>query len=149
MNSLYRLIFIYSLAALLGGALFLTSENVQDRQKEYRALVAQNNINRENIRILKAEWTYLNRPDRLEQLANAYLGPVKQQVQVVVNNVHELPSPSAIDERRDLIKAAPVAFVPAPEIKPQTAPKPNRLPAKDTPSFQQLIDRVAAGETVP
>ncbi len=76
-----RLIAIFSLAALLGGALLYTSQKVQYAEDKVAGLHAQIAQQEEEIRVLKAEWAYLNSPSRLENLARDYtnLGPAEAQ----------------------------------------------------------------------
>lgn len=71
-------IFGLVLAGLAGGALFWTSQNVQTSERELRTIEAQLGGQHEEMRVLKAEWDYLNRPDRLEKLAREKLGLVAQ-----------------------------------------------------------------------
>ncbi|MBI1326091.1 MAG: hypothetical protein GC136_00440 [Alphaproteobacteria bacterium] len=75
---LFRLSVISSLlcAACFGGFLFWTSQQVQQiesKVKNERRDIASVS---EHIRMLKAEWDYLNAPERLEKLASQYLGMV-------------------------------------------------------------------------
>ncbi|MEM6812455.1 MAG: hypothetical protein AAF549_08310 [Pseudomonadota bacterium] len=53
--------------------LFWTSQSVQTSEKKLREL--QNAVfnEKEYIRVLTSEWDYLNRPERLEYLAQEYL----------------------------------------------------------------------------
>lgn len=63
----------YALAILLGAALFLTSERVQRAERVYDNIQEKLTTEREAYHILETEWTYLNRPDRLEDLAATHL----------------------------------------------------------------------------
>ena len=63
----------YALAILLGVALFLTSERVQRAERMYDDIQEKLTTEREAYHILQTEWTYLNRPDRLEDLAATHL----------------------------------------------------------------------------
>ncbi|HZH28111.1 MAG TPA: hypothetical protein VEY95_13105 [Azospirillaceae bacterium] len=60
------------LAAIAGGVLFQTSYQVQSLNRELRAVNRQIVEERETIHILKAEWSYLNEPTRLERLAKQF-----------------------------------------------------------------------------
>jgi hypothetical protein len=61
------------LAAICGGVLFHTSQQVNDGRQ--RLAVISDDIRKEDetIRVLQAEWSYLNQPDRLEKLSKQYL----------------------------------------------------------------------------
>ena len=62
-----------SLAAFAGVALFHTSYRVQSLKDEKITLERQIAAEQDGIQVLKAEWSFLNDPARLEQLAAAYL----------------------------------------------------------------------------
>lgn len=68
-----RSLVIFALAALSGGALLHTSQNVQHAEEKLHALQSQIAENEEKIRVLKAEWAFLNAPQRLEKLTKDYL----------------------------------------------------------------------------
>lgn len=53
--------------------LYLVKYEVQGIQDELKSTLTQLEEERENIRVLKAEWQYLNRPERIEALAGKYL----------------------------------------------------------------------------
>lgn len=61
------------LAAVATGVLFHTSYRVQELEAELGALNREIIEEQEAIRVLKAEWSYLNEPARLERLSREYL----------------------------------------------------------------------------
>lgn len=60
------------LVILSGALLMVTSQFVQNLEREKRALQKQIQEEEQKIRYLEAEWAYLNRPDRLERLVVGY-----------------------------------------------------------------------------
>jgi hypothetical protein len=136
-------------AALLGTALFVTSGEVQHAEKKYRAAQEKLDATKAAIKILQAEWAYLNRPDRLEELATSYLRLAPQPVPTIARSVALLP-----DEAED--EAAPTADIPAaaaPKSNPikqaayvVKASKPAQIitkaPSKPTPRFDQVLSRL-------
>jgi len=62
-----------SLAAFAGVSLFHTSYRVQSLKDEKITLERQIVAEQDGIQVLKAEWSFLNDPARLEQLAATYL----------------------------------------------------------------------------
>jgi len=66
-------VFVLFLAILSGSALFWVSQKVQQLEREQRTMHQKVASEEEGIRVLTAEWDYLNRPDRLEALAARYL----------------------------------------------------------------------------
>jgi len=61
------------LIAAAGGVLFQTSYDVQDLEEKLAGLNRKIIQEQESIQVLKAEWSYLNDPTKLEHMAQAYL----------------------------------------------------------------------------
>lgn len=59
---------------LMAITLFLITYQVQSVEKETAALNREAIAEEEAIHVLKAEWSYLNRPERLATLAERHLG---------------------------------------------------------------------------
>ncbi|MGE4314145.1 MAG: hypothetical protein AB7E85_07740 [Pseudobdellovibrionaceae bacterium] len=107
-----------------GTALFFVSQRVQREERAIAAIAEQLAKEHESTRVLTAEWAYLNRPDRLEGLAE---NPMLQPASVPATLENSL----ALDIR---LKDAPVpshkptipqrAFKqpPVDETAPQTQP---------------------------
>jgi hypothetical protein len=68
-----RYVAVFSLATFTGAALLQTSQDVQRAESELRTVRNALESERESIRVLEAEWGYLNNPARLEGLASQYL----------------------------------------------------------------------------
>ncbi len=62
------------LALVLSVGVFRITYQVDEMEKELRALNKEILDEQETIHILKAEWSHLNDPARLEELAKKYLG---------------------------------------------------------------------------
>jgi hypothetical protein len=62
--------------AIAAYALYMVKFSVQNLQRE--VVVAQRNLaqEKESLHLLKAEWAYLNRPERLRRLSDAHLNLV-------------------------------------------------------------------------
>lgn len=61
------------LLALLSVALFQLKYEVRGLEEELRNLDGQLAADEEAVQVLKAEWSFLNRPDRLQALAETHL----------------------------------------------------------------------------
>ncbi|MCX8230472.1 MAG: hypothetical protein OTJ45_01460 [Alphaproteobacteria bacterium] len=61
------------LAAAAGGALFHISFEVSELDDRLGTLNRDIRSDREAIHVLRAEWSFLNQPDRLEELARRHL----------------------------------------------------------------------------
>ena len=78
-----------------GALLFQTSQSVQ--RAEYELSQAQRHVGteEESLRILTAEWDYLNRPERLEKLTleNLDMDETQAEGTIFVGEAAELPEP--------------------------------------------------------
>lgn len=72
MRSKWPLLWLF-LAFACGTVLFHTSQRVTDGRARLDALAADTGKEQESIRVLNAEWSYLNQPARLEKLAREHL----------------------------------------------------------------------------
>lgn len=87
---------LFILFALLASGLYLVKYQVQDLKNNNIAL--QHKIESEQLalRMLEAEWVYLNRPDRLENLVQKYL-PMQAMVPTQVVQWTDIPArPTAV-----------------------------------------------------
>ena len=100
------------LAVLAGAALFWVSQQVQQVEREQRQLLAGIDQREESIRVLKAEWDYLNRPERLEELANRYLNMTPVTADTMIQSISVIPEPeeaTSAPEAVNVSTAAPTA----------------------------------------
>lgn len=90
------------LVILVGWAMFQVKYEVMQQEQTLAGLNKRIGDEREQVRVLEAEWSYLTRPARLEQLANRFLtlAPV---------GAAQIVEPRAIPERSD----TPAANAPA------------------------------------
>ena len=54
--------------------LFLIKEDVNGFEAQLASIESKIETDRQTIRVLQAEWSYLNRPERLARLSSRYLG---------------------------------------------------------------------------
>lgn len=71
-------IFLILMAATVSVALFVVKYRVQDLEAEFKEVNRQISASQNDIHVLRAEWSHLNQPQRLRQLAGQYLeiGPL-------------------------------------------------------------------------
>ncbi len=119
-----------ALAIIVGFGLFHVKYQVQDLEEELARLNAAILKEQQQIHVLRAEWSYLNTPSRLEELAARHLdlGPVET---AQIGSVSSLPWRPAFRSR-----AAPAA----------TGMKPGS-PAKKRPPVPTLRPRPALAHT--
>ncbi len=98
--------FVVTCAAL---AVFYVSQTVEHLERELayqqRTIVAQ----QEAIHVLEAEWSYLNRPERISLLAERFLAlaPLSADHVVSLNDLPQRPEPGDTDE----VPGLPIAGV--------------------------------------
>lgn len=112
------------LAAFCGIALFHTSQKVNDG-REHLVLLEQNTLKeKEDLRVLQAEWSYLNKPERLEKLARQHLGlqPMKNKQFIALA---ELATPSTDVAERSMATSE-IKIKKTSDVAPLSSPK---LPA--------------------
>lgn len=68
------LLFWTALAGIAVAVLYKTSNEVQEAQQKLAATRRAITAEQEAIRVLDAEWAWLTRPERLEDLATRHLG---------------------------------------------------------------------------
>lgn len=156
-----------TLAAACGAVLFHTSQKVHDGRERLAVLNAAIAKEEESMRVLTAEWGYLNQPARLEKLARQYLklAPLKGHQFVKADDLPLRPAPvapTAVSEaapeiiaekapakipEKTAVKTEPKAPAAPPVkiIKPAAAtlPKPHQPPATEAAgasrSFSDLM----------
>ena len=125
------------LAVICGGMLFQTSQRVTDGRAQLAGIDAAARKEDEHLRVLQAEWSYLNQPDRLEKLSKQYLrlAPLKGKQFTKVVELEERP-------------AAPVTEAPA--VAPETSAAVVVVePEVTAPAAEIATAPIAAAPVVP
>lgn len=98
-----------ALAAVSSGALFHTSYRVQELDETLGRINREIIREQEAIQVLKAEWSYLNEPGRLERLARKYTSLAPTEAVQLAASVEEVPMRDpALEEGPALVAAAPL-----------------------------------------
>ncbi|MDX1483568.1 MAG: hypothetical protein R3229_03705 [Alphaproteobacteria bacterium] len=84
------------LAAVAGFGLFHVKYRVQTLEDDLRRLNAAITEEQEQLHVLRAEWAYLNRPDRLQELSERHLAlrPLRAEQ---IGAIDSLPEAAAAD----------------------------------------------------
>lgn len=77
--------------AVLAAGVYLVKYSVQDVQRNVAVIKRDLAAERESLHLLKAEWAYLNRPERLRKLADRHLDLVPLDSRTI-NQVSVLPA---------------------------------------------------------
>lgn len=132
----------FAIATICGVLLMWTSQAVQhkeDQLSEVRQKLAQES---DTLRVLSVEWDYLNRPQRLEELARNQLGMEQPSAKEVVRNVADIPEPM-FEEEGSVIQA--VSMEPAKPLPPQAMKSEIVSPSKaEKQNFETLIQNLSA-----
>jgi hypothetical protein len=145
-----------ALAVAVGVALFLVKYKVQGLEHQLVAKQAQIVRDEGEIRVLEAEWTYLNDPERLRRLSEEYLGFHSATAKNVAT-IDTLPFRGANPSAQPPI---PQVTAPAPPAAPQLHTEmrsPFAVASTERPSImsaafarlQRLLLPTAAGATIP
>lgn len=128
----------FAVATVCGVLLFWTSQAVQQKESQLSQIRKNLTQETETIRVLSVEWDYLNRPQRLEQLARDQLHMEPPSVKEVVRNVSEIPVP--MFEEEGIVQAVSMQ---APKAAP--APKSEIVaPSKaEKQNFEALIQNLS------
>lgn len=118
------------LAVVCGGMLFQTSQRVTDGRAQLAGIEAAVRKEDEHLRVLQAEWSYLNQPDRLEKLSKQYLhlAPLKGKQFTKLSDLEARPAapvveaPVAAAETPDAVVIEPEVVAPAPAAAAPAAP---------------------------
>lgn len=106
-------IMILSVAIGAGLVLFQTSQNVQRAESRLHTIEESLVKERETVRVLETEWDYLNRPDRIEELAQQHLKMSRPDVESLVSDSRKIPVPGAVvlPRRKPVLAAAQPAII--------------------------------------
>ncbi|MDY0029940.1 MAG: hypothetical protein RBR86_08385 [Pseudobdellovibrionaceae bacterium] len=126
------------MAVLSGVSLFWVSQQVQMLERKQRVIKQQVVSEQEGIRVLEAEWDYLNRPDRLERLAKRYLHSMERiEPEDILKNANVVPERQVNEE----LGIVPAAY---PVSKPKNLAQKRVL--RDTPEVK-ISEAKSSGST--
>lgn len=153
-----RTFIIFALAGLSGAVLLHTSQSVQQAEERLEAMELAKQQEEEKIRMLRAEWETLNRPERLERLADEFLDMVPPSPDQMSGEAEILPETAPVQYEREEERApvlqpvsmAPAADVPVPSQKPVPPAKPPAEIIKEKPkkekAFNDLLNELGGAQ---
>ncbi len=105
--------------------LYSTSAAVREKENELAAIHAQISSEKDSLRVLHAEWAYLNQPQRLAARAQRYLIAKKAAAPVQVMNEYQMSSKLAYRQMAPAVLATNVQIQPSPrDTTPRLLAKP-------------------------
>jgi hypothetical protein len=109
-----------ALLALICFELYNGVSRVKDQERELAALKASIVSEQEAIRVLKAEWSYLNQPERLQTLARQHLplAPTGASQIVVLASLPLKNAPAG----SPVVEASQLPEKTKPKVKPKAVP---------------------------
>jgi len=146
---------ILCVAGVAGLILFQTSQNVQRTERSLHNVRQSLAKELETVRVLETEWDYLNRPDRIEELAQQHLDMQRPDLESLVSNSRRVPVPGAmaIPARKPVLVAHPAMAVekaageafPATQAT-ETLPMPAPVTNDTRQQFDDLLNRLTTHE---
>jgi len=147
-----------SAAFISGSLLFWSAQNVQQAEGEIKSLANNIGAEKENIKVLETEWSYLNRPSRLEKLAEKYLGMEVSTHDVMKKSANYLPMPAipknprkkprketSYIAKKDLVKQSDAAFISVSELSDNKPGNSLDNKVKDL-EFKNIIKQIIGGD---
>lgn len=116
-----------AIATMFGVLLFWTSQAVQQKEDILDDLKSNLSHEEETVRVLGVEWDYLNRPQRLEELATSQLGMEAPSTNEVVRSAADIPEPIIVHTNPEFFdEGSGVQNVSMEPPKEKPAPKPQK-----------------------
>ncbi|MSO88515.1 MAG: hypothetical protein EXQ89_00815 [Rhodospirillaceae bacterium] len=125
------------LALAIGGGLFDIKHDVQSFEDELNRLNRAMTAEQQAIHVLKAEWSLINQPSRLQGLAARHLDLIAMDPRQIVH-VADLPFPGEV-----------LPAPPPPAKRPTAAPRPASPPVARAPAKPAIVAESKAGEPKP
>ena len=101
-----RYILFFILLGISVFGLFQIKFKVQNLNRELVELKLQLEQEKSSIHVLKAEWAYLNQPERLDRLAKKFLDLVELKPEQIILATNNTENTSINNENGKLIKAS-------------------------------------------
>jgi cell division protein FtsL len=128
-----------AVAGIAGFLLFQTSQNVQQAEDKLRVTHEKLAKEEDAMRVLETEWDYLNRPDRIEDLARQHLKMQPPTPNALVKDSQSITNPPPAPEK----KAIPAVARIAPPARTTNAPMAPSVSDNEHKQFDDLMKDLA------
>ncbi len=130
-----RILNILAICALIGSAVYAYSIKYQTsfRAEQIAKTKLEIKAERDAIAVLRADWAYMTRPERLQPLADKYLpeyGPLQVTQLVSLQSLPQKTRTDSIGAKLSEIGLSAAATPPAAPGAPTTTPKSEQVKAK-------------------
>jgi hypothetical protein len=152
-------VFWVVLVLVTGFTTFKVKYAVQDIEEELNRVRRQTIAEQQEIRVLTAEWTYLNQPERLTELNRRFLGLASITARQLQRSIEEIPlrapapppdvpveatpDPAAPPAPASGLAITPAALSPAPAEPPAPVQLVKAGPAETASELDALIAQIA------
>ena len=152
-----RTVAVFAMAGVTGAILLHTSQSVQRAEDQLAALKNSILQEQDSIKLLKAEWAYLNNPERIENLSRQYLDLKTPSSDAITAQAADVPSSDALppispasggarEAAGEGLAAPPKVKVQSVAFKPSLPqPSPAKPPSKDFNSLIQTLSKRGGG----
>lgn len=112
------------LFGLLSIGLYLIESEVEQQHRRLGRLDAEMEQEQKNLQVLRAEWSYLNQPERLQELAAAHVDRVglRPIAPAQIGRLDELPMRPEPPDEAGPAAGGQMAGLPRPAFKPAPPP---------------------------
>jgi len=133
------------LAVFCGAMLFWTSQSVQRAEQRLSEVSREAQNEEETLRVLTAEWDYLNRPERLEALTNGNLDLDAPMVdgKSIIESADQIPQP--VVPVIPKVKPANLLQYVSTQKKSAEKNEPAVIEKNDSQDFDKLLNNMATG----
>jgi len=155
----FGIVFWLIVVVIAGFSTFKAKYAIQDLEEELTKVRKQTVVEQKEIRVLTAEWTYLNQPERLADLNKRFLSLVPvaaQQLQQRIEDVPMRPEPpetlvaaAAPQPVSEMAAAAPAAVAPDQTAATKAPAAPARPAASPPPVAVAVAAPAAPVRTTP
>jgi cell division protein FtsL len=150
-----RILNILAICALMGSAVYAYSTKYQTsfRAEQIAKTKLEIKAERDAIAVLRADWAYMTRPERLQPLAEKYLpefGPLQVTQLVTLQSLPQKTRTDSIGAKLSEIGLSAAATPPAAPAAPTTTPKAGAAKAKSaTPKVAATAKAPTASQQGP
>jgi hypothetical protein len=146
------ILWVLSVGGALGAAygLYLLEHEVKTMERSLARLDDATRRDTEAVQVLQAEWSYLNRPERLQELSTRHLNltpSALSQIATAPSMLAALPVAATRTTDSESTEPLPVSAIPVPAPKP-LAPRRAVVPPASAPLAPQIVQALRPAQKI-